>query len=75
LIQDSAALDTFLAETAEVNGLEYCAFLAPDGKIVGRSSDDAGLEPLLTVVMGAVVAVIVMAVMLPMFDLSTFAKR
>ena len=34
----------------------------------------AVLEPLLTVLMGVVVAVIVMAVMLPMFDLSTFAN-
>lgn len=34
----------------------------------------AVLEPLLTILMGAVVAIIVMAVMLPMFDLSTFAN-
>jgi type II secretory pathway component PulF len=34
----------------------------------------AVLEPLLTVMMGVVVAVFVMAVMLPMFDLSTFAN-
>jgi general secretion pathway protein F len=32
------------------------------------------LEPLITVVMGAVVAVVVLAVMLPIFDLSTFAN-
>lgn len=32
------------------------------------------LEPLITVVMGTVVAVVVLAVMLPIFDLSTFAN-
>ena len=32
------------------------------------------LEPAITVVMGAVVAVVVMAVMLPIFDLSTFTQ-
>lgn len=32
------------------------------------------LEPAITVVMGAVVAVVVLAVMLPVFDLSTFAS-
>jgi type II secretory pathway component PulF len=32
------------------------------------------LEPLITVVMGAVVAVVVLAVMLPIFDLSTFSN-
>jgi type II secretory pathway component PulF len=52
--------------------------------LIGRHFEEEGeaklreaaavLEPLLTVVMGAVVAVIVMAVMLPMFDLSTFAN-
>ncbi|MCI0491330.1 MAG: type II secretion system F family protein [Planctomycetes bacterium] len=33
------------------------------------------LEPLIIVVMGAVVATIVMAVMLPMFDIATIAKK
>lgn len=33
------------------------------------------LEPLITVVMGAIVAVIVLAVMLPVFDLSSFAGK
>ncbi len=33
------------------------------------------LEPLITVVMGVVVAIVVLAVMLPVFDLSTFASR
>lgn len=33
------------------------------------------LEPMITVVMGAVVAVIVLAVMLPVFDLSSFAGK
>lgn len=33
-----------------------------------------GLEPLITVVMGAIVAVVVLAVMLPVFDLATVAK-
>jgi type II secretory pathway component PulF len=32
------------------------------------------LEPLITVVMGTIVAVVVLAVMLPIFDLSTFAN-
>jgi type II secretory pathway component PulF len=31
------------------------------------------LEPVITVVMGAIVAVVVLAVMLPVFNLSTFA--
>lgn len=33
------------------------------------------LEPLMTVVMGLIVAVVVLAVMLPMFDLATFAQK
>ena len=32
------------------------------------------LEPLIIVVMGVIVATIVMAVMLPMFDIATMAK-
>jgi type II secretory pathway component PulF len=32
------------------------------------------LEPMITVIMGAVVAVVVLAVMLPIFDLSTFSQ-
>lgn len=35
----------------------------------------AVLEPLITVGMGAVVAVVVLAVMMPMFDLATFAQN
>lgn len=42
LIQDQQELNEFLTETARVNGLEYCAFLDPSGKIVGRSSATAG---------------------------------
>ena len=33
------------------------------------------LEPLITVAMGIVVGVVVLAVMLPMFDLATFAGK
>ncbi len=33
------------------------------------------LEPMITVVMGAVVATVVLAVMLPVFDLSSFAGK
>ncbi len=33
------------------------------------------LEPIITIVMGLVVAVVVQAVMLPVFDLSTLAQR
>ena len=33
------------------------------------------LEPAITVGMGAVVAVVVLSVMLPMFDLATFAQK
>lgn len=42
LIQDQQKLNEFLIETARVNRLEYCAFLNPSGKIVGRSSLAAG---------------------------------
>lgn len=33
------------------------------------------LEPAITIVMGGLVAMVVMAVLLPMFDLATFANR
>ena len=33
------------------------------------------LEPIITIVMGLIVAVVVLAVMLPVFDLSTLAQR
>jgi type II secretory pathway component PulF len=35
----------------------------------------SALEPMITVVMGAVVATVVLAVMLPVFDLSSFAGK
>ncbi len=53
-------------------------------QLIGEHFEDEGeaklreivtfLEPAITVIMGAVVAVVVLAVMLPMFDIATFAN-
>lgn len=49
------------------------AYFEEEGE-AGARSITAALEPLITVVMGAVVAVVVLAVMLPVFDLATVAR-
>ena len=59
-----------LAEVARMIG----AYFEEEGEMKARQAVTA-LEPMITVVMGAVVAVVVLAVMLPVFDLSTFAGK
>ncbi|MEN1681898.1 MAG: type II secretion system F family protein [Planctomycetota bacterium] len=49
------------------------AYFEEEGE-AGARSITAALEPLITVVMGAIVAVVVLAVMLPVFDLATVAR-
>ncbi|MEM9186471.1 MAG: type II secretion system F family protein [Planctomycetota bacterium] len=49
------------------------AYFEEEGEASARSVVSA-LEPLITVVMGVIVAVVVLAVMLPVFDLATVAK-
>lgn len=59
-----------LAEVARLVG----AYFEEEGEARARQTISM-VEPLITVVMGAVVATVVLAVMLPVFDLSSFAGR
>ncbi len=64
---------------------EQTGKLAEVAKLVGIYFEEEGenrsrqvvtvLEPMITVVMGAIVAVVVLAVMLPVFDLSSFSGK
>ena len=66
--------------TAERNGA-----LGPITELIGQHFEEEGearlrelvalLEPIIIVVMGVIVALIVLSVMLPMFDLATFAQK
>jgi type II secretory pathway component PulF len=59
-----------LGEVSQLLGEYY------DEEAQGRMRQLVGLlEPVITVVMGAIVAVIVLAVMLPVFDLSTLSQK
>jgi len=49
------------------------AYLEEEGEAAARSVVSA-LEPIITVVMGLIVAIVVLSVMLPVFDLATVAK-
>ncbi|MEM6331537.1 MAG: type II secretion system F family protein [Planctomycetota bacterium] len=50
------------------------AYFEDEGEAAARTAVGA-LEPLITVAMGVIVAVVVLAVMLPVFDLATVAKN
>lgn len=78
--------DVFPASATEMIGAaERSGKLGEVLQMVGAYFEEEGeaatkqaaslLEPLITVCMGAVVAVIVLAVMLPVFDLSSFARK
>ena len=68
-------------------GSEMCIrdSLATVTQLVGEHYEEEGeaklrdvvtlLEPAITVVMGSLVAIVVMAVLLPMFDIATFANK
>ncbi|MEM8865635.1 MAG: type II secretion system F family protein [Planctomycetota bacterium] len=49
------------------------AYFEEEGEAAARTVVGA-LEPLITIVMGAIIAVVVLSVMLPVFDLATVAK-
>ncbi len=59
-----------LAEVSRMVG----AYFEDEGETRARQVVSA-MEPMITVVMGAVVATVVLAVMLPVFDLSSFAGK
>ncbi|QDU54773.1 type II secretion system F family protein [Aeoliella mucimassa] len=77
IVPDSAAE---MLSTAEQSGK-----LTEVTRLVGMYFEEEGenrarqavtsLEPMITVVMGLIVAIVVLAVMLPVFDLSTFAGK
>lgn len=77
--------DIFPASAAEMIGTaEKTGKLGEVLRMIGVYFEEEGeasarqaatlLEPLITVVMGAVVAVVVLAVMLPVFDMASFAR-
>ncbi|MEQ8847527.1 type II secretion system F family protein [Botrimarina sp.] len=59
-----------LGDVTQMMGLHY----EEEGEALARQAISA-VEPIVTVVMGAVVATVVLAVMLPVFDIASIAQR
>ena len=81
-----AAADVMPPTAAEMIGMaERTGSLAMVSRLIGEYFEEEGesrlralvglLEPAIVVVMGAVVAMVVLSVMLPMFDLVTLAQQ